>query len=53
MSAAKSVFFSFAPENLSLALVLLLLHQVGLQVEHAPRELAVDHNVGVQQAHSL
>ena len=49
----KMFFAKSPPQNLALTLVLLLLHQLGLEVKHTPRELPIDDNVCVQKAHSL
>ena len=42
-----------SPENLTLTLVLLLLHQLGLDVKHSPGELTIDDEVRIQKTHSL
>ena len=42
-----------SPENLTLTLVLLLLHQLGLDVKHSPGELTIDDKVRIQKTHSL
>ena len=47
------VFLQNSPENLPLTLVLLLLHQLSLDVKHSPGKLPVDDNVRIQKTHSL